>query len=759
MKFQKKIPWQKKNIIKPTSYFDEKYTPGDRHSMPKFTTNKKKRYVMPIKILLTLKFSPKNQDTKVTSIEIGNEKSNLLSLKRVNRKYQLIKNDNEIGFINTKNRREILSRIKQRSDYFADETGYADYKISLSKDASDLWKSYYDSYSEIFNISDTQLAPEIHFRKAMLSRIFYALSKYNMQSWKGYLKTDWKTYSLLVTTIALTALDKVLDKNDMKFVFEKPDKISLPKIDKEIGEEIDNLAFKVIHNKEAISYEESIFKLLNLNLDQDKIERILTLANLLKDSSECNYYLLSYWVDNQQGYNKFVRNYIETINKNYKFRFFSSVYAQGQFALTSNGIKTYTEYDVMHNFCKYVIDGLDILLPANDKNPDLIGMFRVDRKYIPKGVASRGRRFYDDPDNLRTEYMTKESVLRRIKVNPKWAVQMELSERISKYAPRLDGMQYLFSNCITELRKNVRGFIVCHPNKTDVPYNVPMESDFDFVELDAASERFRKKYSELLEKEKKIAQLAKLKERAGFYTQQQTREMYRLQRAYRPDQIWPDGHNFDRVIINNSQLRKQLNKILREIFNLEIKIFTPKYLKKLTKEKRHIIEEGFRMGSFRQYWGLRRFLDKDKFIVLRDLNFDQYFVIHGREIGKGPSNILPFLTQILSDRPNMTYLIQELENNWHPKYQAKIIELIAKIANDSKNKHFILETHSELFILQVKKLVQKGVLKPEDVSINYISRSSKGDSKVNHIPLNSEGTFMKEWPGGFFNERVEILTS
>ena len=39
----------------------------------------------------------------------------------------------------------------------------------------------------------------------------------------------------------------------------------------------------------------------------------------------------------------------------------------------------------------------------------------------------------------------------------------------------------------------------------------------------------------------------------------------------------------------------------------------------------------------------------------------------------------------------------------------------------SEYKNFILETHSELFILTVKKLVQKGILKPEEVSINYLS--------------------------------------
>ena len=65
-------------------------------------------------------------------------------------------------------------------------------------------------------------------------------------------------------------------------------------------------------------------------------------------------------------------------------------------------------------------------------------------------------------------------------------------------------------------------------------------------------------------------------------------------------------------------------------------------------------------------------------------NFKKFFNIHGREVGKGPSNILPFLAQILSNKPNLTFLIQELENNWHPKYQSKIIKTIVEIMKIKK---------------------------------------------------------------------------
>ena len=115
--------------------------------------------------------------------------------------------------------------------------------------------------------------------------------------------------------------------------------------------------------------------------------------------------------------------------------------------------------------------------------------------------------------------------------------------------------------------------------------------------------------------------------------------------------------------------------------------------------------------------------------------------------------------QIINDRANLTFAIQELENNWHPKYQSKLIGLLIEILKQSKEKSFILETHSELFILQIQKLVQKRIIKPDFVSINYISRSKNGESTIYNIPLNSQGGFTKPWPGGFFNERLEILRS
>ena len=93
----------------------------------------------------------------------------------------------------------------------------------------------------------------------------------------------------------------------------------------------------------------------------------------------------------------------------------------------------------------------------------------------------------------------------------------------------------------------------------------------------------------------------------------------------------------------------------------------------------------------------------------------------------------------------------------HPKYQAKIIEVLVENLKTSINKFFILETHSELFVLQLKKLVQKGILNPNQVSINFVSRSENGNSEVHHLPVNKQGGFEKSWPGGFLPKEWRFL--
>ncbi len=64
------------------------------------------------------------------------------------------------------------------------------------------------------------------------------------------------------------------------------------------------------------------------------------------------------------------------------------------------------------------------------------------------------------------------------------------------------------------------------------------------------------------------------------------------------------------------------------------------------------LRKGWERGSYRNLWNFKKKngQKKQKFILLQDLSFKKPFYIHGKEVGKGPSNFLPFLAQLLSKK-------------------------------------------------------------------------------------------------------------
>jgi predicted ATPase len=48
------------------------------------------------------------------------------------------------------------------------------------------------------------------------------------------------------------------------------------------------------------------------------------------------------------------------------------------------------------------------------------------------------------------------------------------------------------------------------------------------------------------------------------------------------------------------------------------------------------------------------------------------------------------------------------------------------------------------------------MLKPEEISVIYVSRNESGAS-VERLRLDNDGHFLDEWPGGFFPERIKEL--
>lgn len=121
-----------------------------------------------------------------------------------------------------------------------------------------------------------------------------------------------------------------------------------------------------------------------------------------------------------------------------------------------------------------------------------------------------------------------------------------------------------------------------------------------------------------------------------------------------------------------------------------------------------------------------------------------------QDVGFGISQVLPIIVQSMLSR-NTTLLFEQPEIHIHPRLQAELGSLLAKCIKPDINNQFIIETHSEHLMLRLQKLIRKGELKPEDISVIYVDRGAEG-SKCLSLRLDEEGDFIDEWPDGFFEE-------
>ena len=681
----------------------------------KISVRKEEVFSVPVKMIIEIKYYKRKKASKIDIIEIKKDNDErLIKLKRIDKNYKKITNVDEVGYISDRFSK-ILGRPDRYSgtyhrgrpiaepDYFVDKELYSDYSIIPGKYS---WQNYYESYKNTFKNDKG-----IQFRKNSFKLLSDKILSYRYFGPSLVEKDPLKLtiYHLVRKIIEINNGSKNLEiiKDEIEKCnqhlksFEinfkkKPSKIK--SIDKKW---LDKLSRNYTKDKNFINE-------LNLTFAEDEYFYGETKAGKkfkemnFKKHSEIDFAMML-----SDDYNNVNFLVIDNLLKQDKPKTFL------QFA---NHATSETNALFKIRATKKSSNVMFWQIRENGKSSSTTyGIFRYITKFIENGADNLFYKGKDPLGNLEPHHL---------------------------FNPTIN----IFRKCISEIKKIVNNLIICHPNKTDVFWSVPNEGDYP---------------DDFLEKIEKLAKDKKLSKSEIAQQDERIRKEFveRQKRVTDAHRIAANGANFDNIISNNPKLLKELNKILKDVLNLKLVVVTPKFLKKILKDPN--LYNAFRNAQRRGLMyptgmGMYR---RNKFIMLQDLKFKRKFYIHGEEVGKGPTNIIPFLAQILSDRPNLTYLVQELENNWHPKYQSKIIELIARIIKSRISRTFILETHSELFVLQVQKLVQKGILKPNEVSINFISRNNLGDSEVNYLPLNSQGGFEKKWPGGFFTERMEVLTS
>jgi predicted ATPase len=150
-----------------------------------------------------------------------------------------------------------------------------------------------------------------------------------------------------------------------------------------------------------------------------------------------------------------------------------------------------------------------------------------------------------------------------------------------------------------------------------------------------------------------------------------------------------------------------------------------------------------------EYDGYRRELPA--LIFLKKGNLE----INFSQTGTGISQVLPLIIRAYKPCEKETLIIfEEPEGHLHPYAHAQIAQLLFDSLALDSNKRYLIETHSQNFILRMRRLVAEGKLSPDDLKIYYVDYDEDLNfSRLQEIKVDSGGG-VDHWPDGVFGESV-----
>jgi hypothetical protein len=130
------------------------------------------------------------------------------------------------------------------------------------------------------------------------------------------------------------------------------------------------------------------------------------------------------------------------------------------------------------------------------------------------------------------------------------------------------------------------------------------------------------------------------------------------------------------------------------------------------------------------------------------------------QAGQGLSQVLPVAIHCMTAAgltPGVD-ILEHPEAELHPRAHSAIADLIvAHLPGHARP--VVVETHSEVLLLRVRRKVAEGVLNPDDVAIYWIDRDDEeGSAAVQKVEINESGD-VSNWPEGVFQEDYEEVVA
>jgi len=127
------------------------------------------------------------------------------------------------------------------------------------------------------------------------------------------------------------------------------------------------------------------------------------------------------------------------------------------------------------------------------------------------------------------------------------------------------------------------------------------------------------------------------------------------------------------------------------------------------------------------------------------------------DVGTGVAQILPIVVQrqfkSVTGEGGCIEIVEQPELHLHPSAHTALADLYVEAAKQP-GVRFIVETHSENFLLRIRRRVAEGKLNPNKVVIYWIDDKPGQRSRVQPIHIEADGE-VDTWPTGVFSEDFE----
>jgi len=124
------------------------------------------------------------------------------------------------------------------------------------------------------------------------------------------------------------------------------------------------------------------------------------------------------------------------------------------------------------------------------------------------------------------------------------------------------------------------------------------------------------------------------------------------------------------------------------------------------------------------------------------------------DAGFGVSQALPVVVALLAASPGQIVYLEQPEIHLHPRAQVAMANLLMRAAK--RGVQVIAETHSELLLLGIQRLVAEGTLDSGEVKLHWFHRDDEGVTHVQTADLDEQGAF-GDWPVDFAEVSMDAM--